>query len=265
MKSYDRPTSRQIEAVIPLLSSPQHETYFFSQLENPHWITPLRERGMFDHPPKVEHVKGGGMRFPIWPESKYLARMAKHVPSEVAEIFTRFETDNLSIIGDMLDAGLAMPAKVAASLVPVICRSAQSDILYVKKILYVKGASDLCVHLATGGEIPAAMILAEALFTPQFKEGQEQASQQDDYWYKDGLKKVVPALASREPREFLVKLCDWLKISVDAKKYVAPNFGSDYCYMWRPAIEEHEQNRDYDFAGIMVGFARLHYHTLFYC
>jgi hypothetical protein len=73
---------------------------------------------------------------------------------------------------------------------------------------------------------------------------------------KDGLKKVVPALASREPREFLMKLCDWLKVSVDAKKYVDPNSGSDYSYMWQPAIEEHEQNRDYDFAGVMVGFVR---------
>jgi hypothetical protein len=53
-----------------------------------------------------------------------------------------------------------------------------------------------------------------------------------------------------------VKLCDWLRVSVDAKKRVDSNSGSDYSYMWRPAIEEHEQNRDYNFAGVMVGFVR---------
>jgi hypothetical protein len=100
------------------------------------------------------------------------------------------------------------------------------------------------------------MTLAEALFTPKFEKAQGQPSRQDGYWYKDGLKKVVPALASRKPCEFLVKLCDWLKVSVEAKKRVDPNTGSDYSYMWRPAIEEHEQNWDYDFVGVMVGFVR---------
>lgn len=207
---------------------------------------------MFNHPPKVDHVKGGGIRFPIWPASKYLARMAKYVPSQVAAIFTGLETDNISIIGDMVDAALAMPAKVAATLVPVIARSAQKGTLW----LHFTHASDLCVRLADGGEVPAAMTLAEALFTPKFEEDKEKLSQRDEYWYKDGLKKVVPVLAGREPREFLLNLCDWLKISVDAKEHVDPNSGSDYSYMWRPAIEEHEQNQDYDFAGAMVGFVR---------
>jgi hypothetical protein len=178
--------------------------------------------------------------------------MAAYVPDEVVSIFASIKTDNISIIGDVLDTALAMPAKVAVPLVPVVCRAAQGQTLW----LHVRGASDLCVRLADGGEIPAAMTLAEVLFTPKFENGQEQLNRQAEYWYKDGLKKVVPALASREPREFLVKLCEWLKASVDAKKHVDSNSGSDYSYVWRPAIEEHEQNRDYDFAGAMVGFVR---------
>ena len=235
-----------------LLRDPDVRREFFQTLERADWVTPLREAGYFDSPPKAKRVQDTGAQYPIWPESKYLARMAKHVPSEVAAIFTSFETDNLSIIGDMLDAALAMPAKVAASLVPAVCRAAQSETLW----LYFKDASDLCVRLADGDEVPAAMTLAESLFTPKFKADQEQPSQQDEYWYKDGLKKVIPALASRKPHEFLVKLCDWLKVSVEAKKRVDPNTGSDYSYTWRPAIEEHEQNRDYDFTGVMVGFVR---------
>ena len=45
-----------------------------------------------------------------------------------------------------------------------------------------------------------------------------------------------------------------MKASVEAKKSVDPKSGSDYSYMWRPAIEEHEQNQDYDFTDVMVGF-----------
>lgn len=252
MKSYDKPTSNQVEAAMPLLSSPQHEAYFFAHLQNPHWITPLQKRGMFTYPPKVEHVKGGGIRFPIWPASKYLARMAAHVPSEVASIFSGLVTENASVIGDMLDAALAMPANVAATLIPAISRAAQRGTRWLK----FEDASDLCVRLADGGEVPAAMTLADALFAPRFEEGQEEPSGRDEYRYKAGLKRVVPALVGREPREFLVKLCDWLKVTVDARKHVNPDSGADYSYMWRPAIEEHGQNRDHEFAGAMVGFVR---------
>jgi len=252
MKSYSKPTGKQIDAAVPLSSSPQHEAYFFARLENPHWIIPLAKRGVFMFPPKAEHIKGEGIRFPRWPPSRYLARMASKAPDKVAEIFSKIETDNPSIIGNMLDAALAMPTKVATSLVPAICRAARDVALWI----HFKDASDLCVRLADSGKFGAAMELAEALFTPTFKEGQEEQSGRDEHWYKEGLKKVVPALAGVHARVFLPKLCDWLKASVEAKKSADPDSGSDYSYIWRPAIEEHEQNNDYDFACVMVGFVR---------
>ena len=57
-------------------------------------------------------------------------------------------------------------------------------------------------------------------------------------------------------RAFIPKLCDWLEAALNAKKNVDRDSGSDTSYIWRPAIEEHGQNRDYDFAGVMVGFVR---------
>ena len=252
MKSYAKPTNEQVDAALPLLSSPQHEAYFFARLDNPHWIVPLTARDVFTHPPKVEPVKGGGVRFPTWPPSRYLARMAAHAPSEVAAIFDGLETDNPSVIGDMLDAALAMPAEIAVKLAPKVERAAQDGTLWV----YFKDASDLCVRLAEGGEVDAALNLADALFTPRFEEGQEGPRGRDDYWYKDGLKKVAPVLAPRNPQVFLRKLCDWLQASVEAKGHVDLESGADGSCSWRPAIEEHGQNRDYDFAGAMVGFVR---------
>lgn len=234
------------------LGDPDVRREFFRTLERADWIIPLREAGYFDAPPKPMQIQDAGIQHPIWPESKYLARMAPNSPAEVAAIFADIEIDNVSVIGDMLDAALAMPADVAATLVPAISRAAQRGMLWI----HFKDASDLCVHLVEGGEVHAAMTLAEVLFAPKFEDGQEEPSRRDEYWYKEGIKKVVPALVGREPREFLMKLCEWLKISVDAKKTVDLDSGSDYSYMWRPAIEEHEQNRDYDFAGAMVGFVR---------
>jgi len=252
MKSYSKPTNEQVDGTTPLLSSPQHEAYFFARLENPQWIGPLEERGVFKYPPRAESVQGGGIRHPRWPPSRYLARMASQAPEEVADIFARMETNNASIVGDILDAALALPATVAASLVPVVCRAAREGILW----LGFRDAPDLCVRLADGGEIDAAMELAGALFTPIFEEGKEEPARRDAYWYRDGLKKVAPVLGAASPHKFLPRLCGWLKAAVDAKKNVDMKSGLDYSDIWRPAIEEHEQNRDYDFAGTMVGCVR---------
>jgi hypothetical protein len=252
MTSYNKPTNEQLDAAIPLLSSPQHEAYFFARLENPNWIGPLAERDVFCHPPRVEHVQAGGVRFPAWPPSQYLARMAPKAPTEVAAILANLETENPSVVGDTLRAALAMPPEVAVSLVPPICRAAREGILWI----HFKDASDLCVRLAKGGEFHTAQKFAEALFTPSFEVGQGEPRRRDAYWYKKGLSEVVPLLAPVRPREFVPKLCDWLTKCVEAKRHVDPESGCDYSYVWRPAVEEHEQNRDYDFAGGMVGFVR---------
>ncbi|MCX5645819.1 MAG: hypothetical protein NTZ17_14250 [Phycisphaerae bacterium] len=252
MKSYSKPTSEQLDTAIPLLSSPQHEAYFFAGLENPHWIVPLAQRDVFKYPPKAEHVEGGGIRFPVWSPSRYLVRMAAQAPTEVVAIFAKIETDNASIIGDIVNAAMAMPSDVSVSLVPAICKAAREGALWI----HFDNASDLCVRLAEGGQLDAAMSLAEALFTPAFEEGQEEPTRRDEYWYDEGIKKVVPVMVGAYARVFLPELCDWLKASVGAKRYVDPISGSDNSDMWRPAIEEHEQNQDCDFAGVMVGFVR---------
>jgi len=147
------------------LSDPDVRREFFRTLERADWITPLREAGYFDNPPKPIATPSAGVQHPIWPESMYLARMAPHAPAEVASIFADIEIDNVSVIGDMLDAAMAMPANVAATLVPAISRVAQEGTLW----LHFKDASDLCVRLVGGDEVPAAMTLAETLFAPKFE------------------------------------------------------------------------------------------------
>jgi len=224
---------------------------FFQTLENSDWIMPLRENGYFDNPTKAERLEDG-TRFPQWPPSKYLSRMAKYAPAEIAAIFTDLRTDNASIIGDMIEAALAMPIDDAATLVPSICQAIRKDILW----MYFKEASALCVYLATGDKVTEATILAEALFTPTFSEGQDELNQMDEHCYKEGLKKIVPLLADRAPQIFLPMLCDWLGAFVQVMKSVDLDSGSDYSSIWRPAIEEHEQNRDYEFTGKMVSFIR---------
>jgi len=248
------PTKDDTDYLVTILEwSPEFQRPLLERL-GPEWLNPLHACNIFTDSPKAEHVEGGGIRFPRWPPSRYLARMASKAPREVAQIFAKIETDNASIISDMLDAALAMPPDVSVSFVPAICRAAREGTLWI----HFKDATDLCVRLAEGGEPDAAVDLAEALFTPKLEDGQKELRHRDQYWYKDGLKKVIPVLAGPRADSFLPKLCDWLNASVRArtKKHRDQEPGSDYSYVWRPAIEEHEQNHDYDFAGVMVGFVR---------
>ena len=242
-----------IDNIRDLLFDSDVRREFFNGLDNPAWIGPLREAGYFNNPPTVRRIGKELVQFPSWPESRYLVRMADATPAEVAEIFASLHTENPTVIGDMVEAALAMPATVASLLVPAVCQAAVEGMLWRN---HFKEASDLCVRLAEGGKPDIAIRLAETLFTPTFKEGEERLSQQDEYWYKRGLSKIIPSLATVRARVFVPRLCDWLKAALDAKKRVDVDSGRDYSYLWRPAIEEHAQNRDYDFAGVMVGFVR---------
>jgi hypothetical protein len=252
MPSFRTPTLQQIEAAVQRMRSPEFAAYFLSRLNNPLWIAPLWERGVFASPPPIAMVEGEHIHYSRWPASGYLARMAKPAPKEVADILVSLETDNPSIFADILDAATKMPPAIAVTLVPTVCRAIKAGGLSLR----FPGAIDFCVQLATAEETDAGMTLAEALFTPQFEPGQEEPAHRDKYWYMKGLKRLVPLLVAKAPNRFILDLCDWLTASIAAKTHTDRDSGSDYSDVWRPAIEEHEQNRTYDFAGEMVGLVR---------
>lgn len=225
---------------------------FFRLLDSPDWIAVLYKQGFFRNPPKVEQSKGGGFRVPNWPASQYLARMAERAPDLVAEVFRAMPLTNQTVASDLLDAALKMPSNVGATLVPKIREFLEGDWFWFD----FKDASHLCVKLAEGEQADAALELAAALFAPRLPEGKDSPRQREEYWYKEGLEEVLPVLVSQRPSQFLPMLCDWLKQCIEVKSYLNRQSGDDGSPHWRPAIEEHEQNKRYDFAGEVAGFVR---------
>lgn len=110
------PTSEQVERAIACIVHGEHNRYFFDRLENPQWLVPLEKKGFFKAPPAPIHDEPRGtIAFPIWPQSRYLARMTKVAPEAVAEIMTRIpETENIRVHDDFASAALALPPKLAA-------------------------------------------------------------------------------------------------------------------------------------------------------
>ena len=71
--------------------------YFFLRLNEPAWLQPLKDEGLFRHPLEPERdTEKGTVAFPQWPQSRYLARMAAagmpDVQQIVLEIALQIET-----------------------------------------------------------------------------------------------------------------------------------------------------------------------------
>lgn len=243
--------AEQIDELFTLIASPHHEAYFFNNLNDYKLIPVLKERGMFESPFKIEILKEGGVRFPKWPPSRYLTRMASASPDEVAEIFSKMYTDNPSVIQDIVTTALSSPIKTAGKLVPNICRAVENNLL----VLCFEDAGALCVKLAEGGDVRSAEVLAIALFTPCMKNFNQNSWY--EHQYGEGLEKVVAVLTPlSESSVFLKKLCTWLHLFIESEKRFDPESGDDWSLFWRPVIEDHAESPNYHRAGSMVTFVR---------
>ena len=248
--SWTKPTDKDVEGVLAAVGAPQQEAYFFERLNNPLWIEPLVKHKAFAYPPPTQSTPDGGMRFPIWPRSRYLARMAKEAPEPVANVLASLQTDNPSVLGDVISAATAMPSAMAERLAPIITAAAKAGQLWV----YFDDAVGVCLHLAQGGQLSASLELFRAMFEPTNKRTQDE--RRDEYWYKEGLKRITPVLARATPQALLEALSGWLSATIIDSTEGAAASGDDASWFWRPAIEEHEQNHDVGFRSVLAGALR---------
>jgi hypothetical protein len=251
MKSYKTPTTEQVEKAVSMLASAQHYRYFFDKLDNPKWIRPLCERGFFSGPPKASPMEGGGIRHPHWQAAKYLARMAAHEPDAVAGILSEIETDNPNVLGDMLDAAMAMPepeaATVAGKVASVLDEGAE---LYHRDYYAIREVAE---RLAANRETrDTSFFLCCSYLFPK-KKPESSSQRRERHNFVEAMTNLVPSMVPIRPDDTIGLLCQELATAIRAKGEPAsgdPMF--DYSYMWRPAIEEHQQNNTYDLAGALV-------------
>lgn len=229
---------------------------FFERLDTPEWIPPLRERGFFADPPRTIAVEGGGMKYPPWPASRYLARMAGHKAEEVCQILAEIETDNPNIIRDIARAVLEMPAEFALPLVSKITGALAAD---VWPLFYREETSKLIAKLAQEGEGNAALELAKALFFIEPSEGSVPGLKPrvEYYWYDQYLRAVVSPLVMANPRESLGWVCAILSFAIEHQAFAPPSEEfNDQSYIWRPAIEDHPQNTHQDIPNTLINAVR---------
>ena len=193
-----------------------------------------------------EVVDAEYVRYPGWPESRYLVKIAAEAPDEVATTIVEMTpTGNAQVHGDLLEAALAMPADSAARIAPLACESIEDSFLLVGD-----RASQLVAKLAEAGEVEAASRLAKSILAlrevpAEFDLGYgalfEVKARVDDWEYQQFLQRHFSHLLTADPQGAIRILRNALiqALVLERKRWQTDR--DDGMKMVRDRIEKHEE------------------------
>jgi len=236
------PSPDQFKKALELISKRSaNYNYFFAELDSSDWLEPLESAGFFSSPPAALR-EGDAVRFPFWPESHFLSRIADEAPAEVARIISRVpETDNVRVYEDFADAALRMDGSNAAVVAERI-RSwlARQDFLYS---LLPEKVGALALYLAESGNHKSSLELLRSLLrTSRSGTRIGEARAMFNAWeYAEILRERFPGVLSAVGLPALELIYDVLADTLDAT-----DDGDEFSRIWRPAIEADAQNMDGD-------------------
>lgn len=268
MKSWTPPTAEELDRVAALSARSENRSYFFERLDNPEWVVPLAERGFFGNPPPpVPAPEPGYVRFPPWPEGRYLARMASSAPGPVASVLaTMGRSENATVTRLLLEAVASLPESEAARLSEHVLDWIDGP----HTDLYADNAAAVALHLTDAGRIDSAIEIASSLLqvTPDPRLAEkgstndktlrltpEASSRLSDWEYERVVERLLQPLVDAAGldavRLFSRLLDDAIRLSKwDDERLVEEK--TDYSYIWRPAIEDQAQNTDSGVKNVLV-------------
>lgn len=262
MKSWQKPTEQQINKALSALVHLPNLRFFFDKLENPEWLEPLAKRAFFNNPPDIiKDEKKGTIGFPPWPVSNYLARMAELKPQEVLAIINKIpDNGNIRVYQDFIEALLRMPPEISVKLL----KRVKKWIASTYKITSPEKLGELIIHFAKGGFIDEAFELADAiLFIQSDKKAEDKIKAINIpsepktiislYDYEEIVKKYFPSFIELVGIRGITFLCKLLLRAIHlSQNYNEKNKVEDYSYIWRPAIEAHDQNIGMGLRDILI-------------
>ena len=231
-------------ALSEIRKGPAQYQYFFDNLTSPAWLEPLAREGFFKEPLPPER-KGDYVRLRVWPESRYLMRMAKiaEAQEQVLKITLGIpDSENSRVHDDIADIALSLPPALAAKLVPQLSRYTASPI----KLLLAEKISDLIPHLANRGQGRAALRLAAAALAlaPDPRPGGDNDEYRSvepqpkfrDWYYARIVQKSLPSLVEADGVG-TVKLFSHILDHAARLSFRKHEDDEDYFYVRQPDIE----------------------------
>jgi len=175
------------------------------------------------------------------------------------------DTENVRVRTDIVEAALGLPGDIAVRLVPkAIC---WIDTKY--NILLHDKLGSLIGHLASQGQVERALYLVRELLAVLPREAADDAERDrmldlseprtriklTDY--QSIIEANMDILANKAGLQTVDTFSNFLEIAL--KYSIDQDSGTtreDLSYIWRPAIEEHEQNHDCGIKDILVSAIR---------
>jgi hypothetical protein len=240
----DEPDEDDAAAVVALLRGELYRS-FFERASSPRWLPLLKARGYFRIPPQ-RIVDAQYIRYPGWPESRYLVAIAPHVPDEVAATIEEMApTDNARVHGDLLEAALLMPASAAVRIGALAGGWLDDSFL----MLVADRAGQLVVNLADAGEVEAAARLSRQLlalrevfaeFAASYGALFEVKARVDEWEYQQFLEKQFPRLVAADPIVAMRILRDVLCVAILMGRKRWQTDRDDGMKIVRDRIDQHE-------------------------
>ena len=166
MRSWTPPTVELVDQFVELAHKSKNRSYFFTHLQNPEWVAPLRKRGFFANlPGSYTDSETGDIRFPRWPEGIYLVRMASVVPDAVVAVIESLKsTDNPVVTRHILEIAESLPDSHLQHISSqIIDRFQSEEMSYAYK--FADEAVQLISRLIEVGEIDDSLTIAKKLLT----------------------------------------------------------------------------------------------------
>ena len=114
--SNEKPSDKEVMAVVMRLGRAKYRIHLFDKLKNPHWIEPLKNAGFFKDPPETKE----GEAYETWLEGRYLKKVASKVPDKVLEVISEIQSRNPFVKSTCIECLLEMPEDVAIKGIKVI-------------------------------------------------------------------------------------------------------------------------------------------------
>jgi hypothetical protein len=250
-----------------LLSDDALTEYFFRNLADPNWLGLLVNEGRFADPPGlIRNEREGTVGFARWSEGEFLRKIAAELPDLVTDVATKLPpTENAVVHDTILEIALVVPAAQRTKLVPKIVEAIRSP--YHLGLAYKIGPfistlakeRNAVAALEVAGEAltivePRASVRDDTMSPSSVSEPRGRFSQWE---YEQILAKIVPDLVDVAGQDALNLFCDLLDRSVlFSERGGANRRPEDFSYIWRPAVEEHQQNLNMGVKHLLVSGVR---------
>lgn len=263
MSSSRPPTDDELNRLTVLATRPENRAYFFERLDNPAWLEALAQRSFFDSPPEPESAGEGYVRFPAWPEGRYLARVASDAAEAAAQVLVNIpDSGNPRVVSTLLDAASRLPPEQLDRVSGRISDWLESP--YPE--YFIDEAAQLAESLMSSGMVGRGLSVVESMLRvlPDPRRVEQAAPDSplqfptepvgrvSEYEYERFLEQVLAPMVDAAGIVAVRVLSRLLESAVQ----LSGRADADYSHIWRPAIEPHDQNSDTGIRHVLVDAVR---------